>query len=230
MEVQRSLVTQNVIAYIRKSQEKRGQRHSLQAQQDGISSFCNSNNLHVVEWYQDIASGKNDNRSGLLEAIEHAKKINAPLVVLRVDRLSRRLSTLATYFEDASLRIYVAELGMSADFMTLSMMAVMAAQEAKLISRRTKEGLRAAAARGVKLGNPNPSASLAKCRAYHEAKGQATVEKYGGLIVQLREQDKLSYDGIAMKLTELEIPTPSGRGYRWNPRTVGKIYKRVIGF
>lgn len=227
MEIQRSLFKQKVVAYYRRSQKKKGQKHSIQAQQDSVRSFSKTNNLHIIAEYEDTASGKIDEREGLLKAVAHAKKQNIPLVILRVDRLGRKLSTLASYFEDSNLTIYIAELGMQADLMTVSIMAVMAAQESKLISKRTKEGLQAAKARGVKLGSPNPiKTSLPQAWKATKAKGNATVAKYGELIVSLREHG-LSYAKIADKLIMMGIPTPSGKSRWWNAMTVMRLYKKT---
>lgn len=222
MEVQPSLFKQNVVAYFRRSTTK--QSCSIDAQRNGVQTFCKANNLHIIAEYEDTASGKIDEREGLLEAVALAKKQRIPLVILRVCRLGRKLSTLASYFEDSNLTIYIAELGMKADFMTASIMAVMAAQEAKLISKRTKEGLAAVKARGVKLGNPTPAASLAKCKESNLARGKATIDKYGALIVSLRDS-RLSYQKVADKLVEMEIPTPSKRSRWWSATQVMRIYK-----
>jgi DNA invertase Pin-like site-specific DNA recombinase len=214
-----------VVAYYRRSQDKKGQKHSIAAQQIKIASFVASNGLEIVAEYQDTASGKQDDREGLLQAVAHAKKIQAPLIVLRVDRLGRKLSTLATYFEDSSLKVIVAELGMTADFLTLSVLSCVAAANVRTLSKRTKEGLAAAKAKGVVLGNPNPARALALCKAANKARGNATTEKYGSLIVSLRDTG-LSYLKIAHQLNEMQVPTPSKRG-RWGDASVRRIYKKV---
>ncbi len=181
----------------------------------------------MIAEYEDTASGKIDDREGLLKAVAHAKKQNIPLVVLRVDRLGRKLSTLAQYLEDNSLRIFIAELGLQADFMTLSIMAVMAAQESKLISKRTKEGLKAAKKKGIKLGNPRRmETATPKANEAWRAKGAFTVKKYGALIVSLRDSG-LSWQKVADKLSEMEIPTPSGKSRLWRLSSVQNIYKKA---
>ncbi len=229
MEIQRSLLQQEVIAYYRRSQDKKGQRHSIKAQQGRVHEFCKTNNLHVISEYEDTASGKIDERAGLLKAVAQAKKQNIPLVILRVDRLGRKLSTLASYFEDSNLTIYIAELGMKADFLTVSIMAVMAAQESKLISKRVKDCHAILKQNGVKLGNPRRmETATPKANEAWRAKGRLTVDKYGALIVSLRDGG-LSYQKVADKLNEMEIPTPSGKSRFWRPKSVFNIYKKVKG-
>ena len=215
-----------VIAYYRRSQDKKGQKHSIAAQQIKIASFVASNGLEIVAEYQDTASGKRDDREGLLQAVAHAKKIQAPLIVLRVDRLGRKLSTLATYFEDSTLKVIVAELGMTADFLTLSVLSCVAAANVRTLSKRTKEGLAAAKAKGVVLGNPNPARSLALCKAATIARGNATAQKYGQTIVSLRDSG-LSYRKVALAMTDMGVPSPTGKPV-WNKNSVQNIYKKVI--
>jgi DNA invertase Pin-like site-specific DNA recombinase len=224
MNIQPSLITKPVIAYYRRSQDKRGQRHSIEAQRLAVGKFCTSNNLQITAEYQDTASGRDDEREGLLQAVAVAKTQNMPLVILRVDRLGRKLSTLATYFEDSSLTIYVAELGMQADFLTLSVLSCVAAANVRTLSRRTKEGLAAAKAKGVVLGNPRLDEARAKSNAANRERGNATASKYGKLIVSLRDSG-LSYMKIANQLNDMQIPTPSKRG-KWAAATTRRIYNR----
>ena len=222
----REITMKPVIAYYRRSQDKKGQKHSIAAQQIKIASFVASNGLEIVAEYQDTASGKRDDRVGLLQAVAHAKKIQAPLIVLRVDRLGRKLSTLATYFEDSTLKVIVAELGMTADFLTLSVLSCVAAANVRTLSKRTKEGLAAAKAKGVVLGNPNPARSLALCKAATIARGNATAQKYGQTIVSLRDSG-LSYRKVALAMTDMGVPSPTGKPV-WNKNSVQNIYKKVI--
>lgn len=224
MNYQPSLITKPVVAYYRRSQDKRGQKHSIEAQQMAVGSFCKSNNLEIVAEYQDTASGKNDNREGLLQAVAHAKQEEIPLVVLRVDRLGRKLSTLATYFEDNSLSVIVAELGMTADFLTLSVLSCVASANVRTLSKRTKEGLAVVRAKGIQLGNPTPERSLALCKQSNLKRGQDTANKYGELISNMRDNG-LSYNQISDSLNEMNVPSPSKRG-AWNKGTVYRLIKR----
>ncbi len=229
MEIQRALFEQEVIAYYRRSQDKKGQKHSIQAQQAGVHEFCKTNNLQVIAEYEDTASGKIDDREGLLKAVAHAKKLRIPLVVLRVCRLGRKLSTLASYFEDNRLKIYVCDLGLQADFLTTMILSSVSAASIRTLSKRTKEGLRAAKAKGISLGNPRRmETATPKANEAWRAKGRLTVDKYGTLIVSLRDSG-LSWQKVADNLNEMQVPTPSGKSRLWRLSSVQNIYKKVKG-
>jgi DNA invertase Pin-like site-specific DNA recombinase len=217
---------QEVVAYYRRSQDKKGQRHSINAQKDSVRAFCASEGLTIVSEHQDTQSGKDDNRAGLLSAVSEAKAKNIPLVVLRVDRLGRKLSTLAALFEDSNLKIIISELGMEADFLTVSILCSVAAAETKRLSQRTKEGLAAARKRGVVLGNPKLSTTaLPKAIEATRAAGKETRERFSKIIVSLRESG-LSYGKVALQLTSMGIPSP--RGKAWNAMSVMRIYKASV--
>ncbi len=226
MEIQRSLFKQEVVAYYRRSQDKKGQQWSIQRQQDQVRAFCEAQNLLIIAEHQDTESGRADERKGLLAAVSQARKSNIPLVILSVDRLSRKLSTLASYFEDNSLTIYIAQLGMKADLLTISLLSCIAAAETRTLSKRTKEGLAAAKARGVKLGNPQWEQAVPKAAEARKAQGEATVKKYGDLIVSLRDSG-LSFMNIKHRLNDLGIPTPTGKRRVWTKGSVYAIYKRT---
>ena len=85
----------------------------------------------------------------------HCKKNKAKLVVAKLDRLSRNVSFLLKLI-DSGVDVLFADLpelnGAMGRFM-LTTMASVAELEAGLISERTKAALKAAKARGVKLGS-----------------------------------------------------------------------------
>lgn len=111
--------------------------------------------------YEDFASGKNDNRSGL-ESCLKALREGDVLVVWKLDRLGRNLSHLVKTVtklseQNIGLRVLTGQ-GANIDTTTpagrliFGIFASLADFESELIRERTKAGLMAARARGRKGG------------------------------------------------------------------------------
>ncbi|WP_409998320.1 recombinase family protein, partial [Escherichia coli] len=75
---------------------------------------------------------------------------NATLVVARLDRLARNAHFLLG-LKEAGVDILCVDMP-SANALTIGIMAMVAQEEARLISARTKAALQMAKQRGVKLG------------------------------------------------------------------------------
>lgn len=219
-----------LIGYVRKSTQDKNQRYSLESQINAIQSFAENNEMEIVAIYQDIESGTNPDRKGLKQALEHCEKSKCGLVVLRVDRLSRKPSQMFGLMENPNLEIYIAELGLKADPFMLGQMILFSFTEIELLSRRTKEGMKTALAK-KRLENPdyrfgNPNIHLAQKKAVEVVKQQADehARSYGTLITSLYE--KLgSYNKVAKELNKLEIKT--SRGKKWTHKSVIRLVTRL---
>ncbi len=108
----------------------------------------------LVAEFVEIESGKRAKRPQLDAALAACKRHKAKLVVAKLDRLSRNVSFLLKLI-DSGVEVLFADLpelnGAMRRFM-LTTMASVAELEAGLISERTKAALKAAKARGVRLG------------------------------------------------------------------------------
>jgi len=98
--------------------------------------------------------------------------------------------------------------------------AVFAQHEREEISKRTKDALAAAKARGVKLGSPNPRAGGFASGAVRREKQQAAVTQAMPIISALREAGA-SLRAIASKLNDAGIPTALGG--KWYAASVRNI-------
>src|SRR5262249_13349362 len=86
-----------------------------------------------------------------------ARRAKCPILVAKLDWLSRDVHFISGLIAER-VPFIVAELGNDVDPFILHLYAALAEEERALISRRTKDALAAAKARGVKLGNPESAA------------------------------------------------------------------------
>ena len=119
----------------------------MAAQRSAINAFAASRNAEVSARFTEVKIGRNPDRPELQKAIYLAWLMDSTLVIARLDRLLRNAAFLACDMPEAN-------------DLTVGVMALVAQQERELLSRRTKEALAAAWARGVRLGNPNSAAAL----------------------------------------------------------------------
>jgi DNA invertase Pin-like site-specific DNA recombinase len=109
--------------------------------------------LNIIEWKQDVESGSNNDRVALLQALEHAKILRCPIIVSKLDRLSRDVHFISGLMKE-QVEFVCCDLGRQSDPFTLHIFAALAQKERELISTRTKAAMAAAKAKGVVLGNP----------------------------------------------------------------------------
>ena len=212
------------ISYLRKSQDKRGQKHSIGAQRDQISSFAKNNNFTITKEFVEVASGADKERPQLKEAIAFAEKHSCPIIILRVDRLSRSAAHITALLENQNLTFIVAELGLSATPFQLALFGLLAQQERELIGKRTKEGLARAKARGVKIGNPNIAAALKLSNKANRERGRQTALRMGTFLTSLKAM--MTYREMSDWLNTNNYPSPAGKIGGWQPSTCHRIIKR----
>lgn len=146
-----------LIGYMRVSKIDGSQ--SLDLQRDALIKA----GVDVANIYEDLASGKNDNRPGLMAALK-ALRSGDTFVVWKIDRMGRSLSHLVSTIQDLSkrgisLHVLTGQ-GAALDTTTASgkmvfgIFAALAEFERELIIERTKAGLASAKARGRVGGAP----------------------------------------------------------------------------
>src|ERR1700730_16497544 len=150
----------DAIGYLRVSTREQGRSGlGLAAQRYDIEAFGAREGFKVKSWYQDIQTGAGKDalllRQGLGAALKEARGARCPLMVSRLDRLSRNVHFITGLMEH-KVHFVVAALGKDCDDFTLHIYASLAEQERKMISERTKAAL-ARSKKRKKLGLRNPT-------------------------------------------------------------------------
>ena len=141
---------ENYIAYVRTSTGR--QVLGLEEQQLRINQFIQSTGNFLVEIVIEQESGKNNNRVRLDYATNLCINHGYTLLFTKLDRLSREVEFLFT-LRNKGVKLRCIELP-ELNTLTLGIFGSVAQWERELISNRTKNGLAALKARGVKLGSP----------------------------------------------------------------------------
>jgi DNA invertase Pin-like site-specific DNA recombinase len=139
------------VSYLRVSTQKQEQSGlGLEAQRKTVEDYLNGDDWTRIEEMVEIESGKNNRRPKLMEAIDLCKASGATLIVAKIDRLTRDAAFLLS-LKDAGINFIAADMP-EANRLTIGIMALVAEQEREAISKRTKDALAVAKARGVQLG------------------------------------------------------------------------------
>ena len=205
------------VAYYRVSTKRQGQSGlGLEAQQALVSDFAKDN--PIIAEFIEVESGRNDTRPVMAEALAYAKQSDAILVVAKQDRLARKVLFIAQLIE-SGVPFVIAD-NPHADKFRLHIEACINEDEAEKISKRTKDALAAAKARGVKLGCPKPRAGGLASGAARREKTQRVAVKAMPIITALRDAGA-SLRAVASKLNEAGIP--SAMGGAWHATSVRNL-------
>lgn len=210
------------IIYRRVSTSEQGKSGlGLEGQLATLERFCAAEGFEVIEGFVDVASGKLavEDRVGLAGALDAARRQGCPVIVAKLDRLSRDVAFISGLMA-RRVPFIVAELGADVDPFVLHLYASLAEKERRLISERTKAALAVKKASGVVLGNrTNLSHAQAKGRQARELAAIEFSKKMMGHLSNLREG--MSLNAIAAHLNQMGVPTI--RGGKWTAKAVSRI-------
>ncbi len=180
--------------------------------------------------FTEVESGRNPDRPELGKAIQLARLTGATLVIAKLDRLSRNAAFLLT-LRDSGVKFLAVDMPEAND-LTVGIMALVAQQEREAISRRTKEALAVAKARGVKLGNPNGAAALRRAgkgggalRAVVARNADRHAESLVAVLADIQTEGHSSLRDIAIELNRRGMMTR--RGGRWHVSNVRNLIGRL---
>jgi len=220
------------IAYIRvstKGQEEDGA--GLNFQLVSIQAYANAAGYIVTDTFRDAQSGVGEDsakaRPGLRAAIEISQKTGRPIIVDGLDRFSRNTKVLEDMVASGRLAVISTRSGEDPRHAVTMAEASRAQAEAERISRTTREGLRKARQRGVRLGNTKnlPEARVRASEA-RTNKARKLTEEIAPIIRELRElKPAVSKKEIAEELNRRGYLSP--RGEIWTETTVRPQLKRI---
>lgn len=239
------------VVYTRVSTEEQGRSGlGLEAQERDIGIYLE--NFSEVPWevigrFQDVLSGKQDDRPQLAAALEMVRKTGAELLVAKLDRLSRDVAFIATLIKDPKVRLRVAQMP-NADPFQFHLYAALAEQERKFISERTKAALKAAIGRKKSAEERIRTAKESGIRPTESDLSMAK-KQYGGLrdtTMKRNEAVKAKADAEAAKLIKIIGPLreagqtltaiadtmntmgiATSRGGKWSATQVMRVLDRV---
>ena len=220
-----------IVCYLRVSTARQGSSGlGLDAQLLAVQQYAASMSASIINTFTEVETGKLNTRPQLMQALHLAKVTGATLVIAKLDRLSRNAAFLMT-LQDAGVKFVAADLP-QANNLTIGIMALVAQQEAEAISKRTKEALQAAKARGKVLGNPNGAAALLRAAKGNTAALSAIKTKADShainlqpVLASLKAEGITSLGGIAKALNERGMLTP--RGGIWHKTSVRNLMARM---
>lgn len=201
------------VAYCRVStSEQEVSGHSLDDQESVLRALAASRGWDVIV-VREVGSGKSLTSRPLLTEVLRGldSGVLNVLMAVRLDRLSRSVTDFSGFMDRAERHgwdLHVADLGLDTSTpsgrLVAQVIAATAEHERRLIGERTREGLRAAKSKGVRLGRPQRVPSEVR----HDIK---TARENGQ-----------SLRAIAEDLNARGVPTAHG-GRQWHASTVRSL-------
>ena len=218
------------VSYLRVSTDRQGQSGlGLEAQRKAVTDWLDGGRWQLVAEFVETESGADNARPQLTAAMATARAHGATLVIAKLDRLSRDAHFLLG-LQKAGVKFVAVDMP-EANEMVVGIMAVVAEAERKMISKRTKDALAAAKARGVKLGGFRGRAATAEDRALASraliANPDARAADLAPILERLDPDGSLSLNELAHRLNAEGLPTARGGGAGWTAVGVSRVKARL---
>jgi DNA invertase Pin-like site-specific DNA recombinase len=221
------------IAYYRVSTQKQGASGlGLDAQQEAVRCHLGGSGSELVGEFVETETGKGADalakRPQLRAALEACRKLGAKLLIAKLDRLARNVHFITGLMEAAkgngrnAVKFVACDMPEAND-LTIHIMAAFAEHEAKRISERTKDALRAAKSRGKRLGVAG-AANLRPNIQMRQAAADGFAQKMRGQIEGFKLRG-LSQRQMVAELNTLGVCTANGS--EWSLTQLQRVIKRL---
>lgn len=212
------------VAYYRVSTKR--QNLGIDAQRNTVVNYINNINGELINSFEEKESGKCDNRSELLKAIDYCKTNRAILVIAKLDRLSRNVSFIFA-LKDANIKFYCCDLP-ELNTLTLGIFATLAQSERETISCRTKAALQAKKDKGFKLGAPDASISndmrIKSAEALRRKADNNANNRRAYIVIKSLVEQNMTLQYIASYLNQNDFRT--SKNCLFTPIAVSRLIKR----
>lgn len=181
-----------------------------------------------MEAFTEVETGKGsdalDRRPQLAAALAAAKRLRCPVLVAKLDRLSRDVHLIAELIVQR-LPFLMAELGADVDPFMLHVYAALAEKERRMVSERSRAALAVRKRQGARLGNRT---NLAEAQALGAARTAAAARRFAEnaapAIREIQGSGVASLRGIAAVQNARGVRT--ARSGRWAATQVGAVLAR----
>lgn len=154
----------STVGYIRVSTDKQ----DLEKQRHLLLEFANAQKLFIDEFIEVEMSSRRDTKDRRIEELQEKLKSGDTLIVAELSRLGRNmletLNLIHSLVEQGIMILFVRQPELSTkgpqEKLLLAIYSYFAETEREFISVRTKQGLEAAKAKGVRLGRPKGSKNV----------------------------------------------------------------------
>ncbi len=210
------------IAYYRVSTKRQGQSGlGLKAQQEAVERFIAPDLIH--QSFTEVETGTSKkHRPILAEAIALCKKLDATLIIAKLDRLARNVAFVSSLM-DSKVQFKAVDMP-QANELTIHIMSAIAQHEAKVISTRIKDAL---AQSKKKLGNPQNLTSEGRKKGTETIKRNRENNPHNKrALAHLKAISSSStLQQLANNLNEEGFRTSEGKMF--NPIQVSRLLKRL---
>jgi DNA invertase Pin-like site-specific DNA recombinase len=218
------------IAYYRVSTEKQGQSGlGLEAQKQICYAYAQQQGVEIITELTDVESGSYNDRVNLNLALDLLKNDrDCKLLVAKQCRLTRSVALMSKLLEELPANSIVVAESPQATIFELHIRAVLNEETRRQISINTKNALKAARARGVKLGAPSHSIKKAQLAGGEALKAKAEQFALDMIdVMQIIKDRNHRFDAIKYAEDLNLLGIKAFKGGKWNKGNVYRLMNKI---